>query len=141
MNRLTLKQNVKAIEKSIEHWWQNIQLTMLYYMAKIPRHEWHDIEISWKTCPLCHLYTNKEHHTTCSICPITEFNSMCDSSTNPWSKVADELSSFPYFPITIQQYNQLYLAMKNEICFLYDLLDFVKKITIIKRIQKEKSWK
>jgi len=128
---ITKQQNIKAIEESIEHWWQNIQLVMLYYAAKIPVDEWYNIEIDWKACPLCLIHTPivKYRTTNCASCPITKFGnkSSCNSQKNPWSKVASKLShpfSTEYTIMTAERYRQLYLAVKAEICFLYDLLDF-----------------
>jgi hypothetical protein len=85
------KKAAKALEKSIEHWEENLDMLILNYLSD--DHLAKDIDISSDCCPLCQLFINKY---LCRGCPIFEFTGIALCGKTSWKNVNAWLSNSYY---------------------------------------------
>ena len=98
MNAIMNKKTLIALNKSIDHWFENLQILILNYLSNFDLNL--DIDISAESCPLCKLFNNDYNH-SCEKCPISNngINRFCHGT--PYSDVDRWLNDVDkFFPLS-----------------------------------------
>jgi hypothetical protein len=105
-----MKKNIKLLNESIEHWYQNLDMLILNNLSD--DYLYKDININSCDCPLCQNYY-------CDMCPIgIDTANGCGST--PWIRVSYWIS---YWISEDGGYTEGYKVISEEIEYLINLRD------------------
>ena len=115
-----------AIDKSIDHWWYNLEILVAYRMLgiKLETNNNEDKFYIWtEGCALCMVV---EWGSNCKECPI-KLVGFKDCEYNEWMDVSKALHYYRTNQ-SKENYEKLYKAVCNEIKMLYKVRDRYEKL-------------